>query len=75
LELLQRGGAIPTAVVSKSHILIAGAGIGGIVAALVLRQHGFEISLYEQAAELHELGAGQLAPLPDSHPRCADCPC
>jgi 2-polyprenyl-6-methoxyphenol hydroxylase-like FAD-dependent oxidoreductase len=49
--------------VSKSHILIAGAGIGGIGAALALRQHGFEISLYEQAAELHELGAGvQISP-------------
>ena len=48
---------------SKSHILIAGAGIGGIVAALALLQRGFEVSLYEQAGELHELGAGvQISP-------------
>ena len=48
---------------SKSHILIAGAGIGGIVAALALVQKGFEVSLYEQAAEFHELGAGvQISP-------------
>ena len=48
---------------SKPHILIAGAGIGGIAAALALVQHGFEVSLYEQVAELHELGAGlQISP-------------
>jgi salicylate hydroxylase len=42
----------------KPRILIAGAGIGGIVAALALLQRGFEVALYEQAAELRELGAG-----------------
>src|SRR5579863_6585735 len=42
----------------KPHVLVAGGGIGGIVAALALNQRGFEVSLYEQAAELHELGAG-----------------
>ena len=47
----------------KPRILIAGAGIGGIVAALALLQRGFEVALYEQAAELHELGAGvQISP-------------
>ena len=46
-----------------SRILIAGAGIGGLVAALALVQRGFEVALYEQAAELHEVGAGlQIAP-------------
>ncbi len=46
-----------------SRILIAGAGIGGFVAALALVQRGFEVALYEQAAELHEVGAGlQIAP-------------
>ena len=45
------------------RILIAGAGIGGIVAALALLQRGFEVALYEQAAELRELGAGvQISP-------------
>lgn len=43
---------------SKPRVLIAGAGIGGIVAALALLQRGFDVSLYEQAPELHELGGG-----------------
>ena len=48
---------------SKSHILIAGAGIGGIVAALALLQRGLDVAVYEQAAELRELGAGvQISP-------------
>ena len=47
----------------KPRILIAGAGIGGIVAALALLQRDFEVALYEQAAELRELGAGvQISP-------------
>jgi salicylate hydroxylase len=47
----------------KPRILIAGAGIGGLVAALALHQRGFEVALYEQAAELRELGAGlQISP-------------
>ncbi len=48
---------------NERRILIAGAGIGGIVAALALLQRGFHVSLYEQAADLHELGAGlQISP-------------
>jgi salicylate hydroxylase len=48
---------------SRQRILIAGAGIGGIVAALALLQRGFEVALYEQASELRELGAGvQISP-------------
>ena len=48
---------------SKPRILIAGAGIGGIVAALALLQRGFEVALYEQAADLREIGAGvQISP-------------
>jgi salicylate hydroxylase len=47
----------------KPRILIAGAGIGGIVAALALLQRGFRVALYEQAGELRELGAGvQISP-------------
>ena len=42
----------------KSHVLVAGGGIGGIVAALALNQRGFAVSVYEQAPQLHELGAG-----------------
>jgi salicylate hydroxylase len=48
---------------SKPRILIAGAGIGGIVAALALLRRGCAVALYEQAAELRELGAGvQISP-------------
>jgi salicylate hydroxylase len=48
---------------AKGRILVAGAGIGGIVAALALLQRGFDVELYEQAAELRELGAGvQISP-------------
>ena len=39
-------------------ILISGAGIGGLVAALALQQRGFTVEVYEQAPELLELGAG-----------------
>ncbi|MCS6765419.1 MAG: FAD-dependent monooxygenase [Candidatus Protistobacter heckmanni] len=39
-------------------ILIAGAGIGGLTAALALTRRGFEVQVVEQAAELRELGAG-----------------
>ncbi|MGH2616255.1 MAG: FAD-dependent monooxygenase, partial [Thermomicrobiales bacterium] len=40
------------------RVLIAGAGIGGLTAALALRQAGFDAHCYEQAAVLGEVGAG-----------------
>lgn len=43
---------------TKPHILIAGAGIGGLTAALALLRRGFDVDVYEQAAELKEVGAG-----------------
>ena len=43
---------------SKPHILVAGAGIGGLTAALALIKQGYRVDLYEQAAELREVGAG-----------------
>ena len=44
------------------RVLIAGAGIGGLAAALALLRHGIDVDVYEQAAELKEVGAGvQLA--------------
>src|ERR1044072_6910024 len=44
------------------RVLIAGGGIGGLSAALALLQHGIDVDVYEQAAELKEVGAGvQLA--------------
>jgi len=49
--------------VGKPRILIAGAGIGGIAAALSLLQLGFTVDLFEQAADLREIGAGvQISP-------------
>ena len=42
----------------RSQILVIGAGIGGLTAALSLQRQGFRVSVYERAAELSELGAG-----------------
>jgi salicylate hydroxylase len=45
------------------RILIAGAGIGGLTAALSLLRRGYDVQVCEQAAELREVGAGlQLSP-------------
>jgi salicylate hydroxylase len=40
------------------HVIIIGAGIGGLAAALALQRHGLRVSVYEQAPELREFGAG-----------------
>ncbi|QFT31643.1 3-hydroxybenzoate 6-hydroxylase 1 [Labrenzia sp. THAF82] len=47
-----------------SHpVMIAGAGIGGLTAALALRQNGHSVIVMEKARELSEVGAGlQLSP-------------
>jgi salicylate hydroxylase len=42
----------------KPHVLIAGAGIGGLTAALALLQRGYDVDVYEQAPALGEFGAG-----------------
>ena len=39
-------------------VLIAGAGIGGLTAALAALRRGFDVEVYEQAPELREVGAG-----------------
>jgi salicylate hydroxylase len=44
--------------VRDTDIAIAGAGIGGLCAALALQQRGFRPVVYEQAQELREVGAG-----------------
>src|SRR5215470_2228526 len=44
-------------------IVIAGAGIGGLTAALALAARGFRVALFDKAAKLEETGAGiQLSP-------------
>ncbi|MGL4265230.1 MAG: FAD-dependent monooxygenase [Afipia sp.] len=44
-------------------IVVAGAGIGGLTAALTLAQRGFRVIVLERAAKLEEAGAGlQLSP-------------
>ena len=40
------------------RIAIVGGGLGGLAAALFLRQAGAEVTVYEQSAELREAGAG-----------------
>lgn len=40
------------------RILVVGAGIGGLTAALALRQAGCDVHVYEQANALREVGAG-----------------
>src|SRR5262249_36463572 len=52
-----------SAVPASCHVLIAGAGIGGLTAALALAQRGFPVEVFEQAERITEIGAGiQLSP-------------
>lgn len=47
----------------SSDILIAGAGIAGLTAALAFAQRGFSVRIFERAPELVDIGAGlQLSP-------------
>jgi 2-polyprenyl-6-methoxyphenol hydroxylase-like FAD-dependent oxidoreductase len=39
-------------------IAITGGGIGGLTTAIALQQRGFDVTVYEAAAEIHEAGAG-----------------
>ena len=48
---------------TRPPILISGAGIGGLTAALCLASRGFRVSLIEKRTKLEEVGAGlQLSP-------------
>jgi salicylate hydroxylase len=47
----------------SDRVLVAGAGIGGLAAALALAREGFQVKVLEQSAQLGEIGAGvQLGP-------------
>jgi 2-polyprenyl-6-methoxyphenol hydroxylase-like FAD-dependent oxidoreductase len=43
-----------------AKVMVAGGGIGGLTAAIALRRAGFEVVVFERAAELREIGAGLL---------------
>jgi FAD-dependent urate hydroxylase len=42
----------------KLHVVIVGAGMGGLTAALALRQAGYGVELYDRAPVLAPAGAG-----------------
>ena len=44
--------------IGSLHVVVVGGGIGGLFAANALLAHGLEVSLYEQAPALGEVGAG-----------------
>jgi len=43
---------------NKNKIIIAGAGIGGLTAALCLHENGYDVKVYESAREIKPLGVG-----------------
>ena len=43
-------------------VLIAGAGIGGLTAALMLHKRGIKAQVVEQASEVREVGVGIKSP-------------
>jgi 2-polyprenyl-6-methoxyphenol hydroxylase-like FAD-dependent oxidoreductase len=50
-------------VASARTVFIAGAGVGGLTAALAIAQRGFRVAVFDQAPRLEEVGAGiQLSP-------------
>lgn len=48
---------------AERHALVAGAGIGGLAAALALARSGWSVAVYERAEDFGEVGAGlQMSP-------------
>ena len=44
--------------IPRTEAIVAGAGIGGLAAALALQKAGVDVRVYEQAPALGEVGAG-----------------
>ena len=42
----------------KPRVIIIGAGVGGLCAAIALQQYGFDVKVYEKVKKLGEVGAG-----------------
>jgi 2-polyprenyl-6-methoxyphenol hydroxylase-like FAD-dependent oxidoreductase len=42
----------------RARSIVIGGGIGGLSAAIALRRAGFQVEVYERAAQLHPVGAG-----------------
>jgi salicylate hydroxylase len=60
-RLIRRDG--DESVASSRTIIVAGAGIGGLTAALTLAKKGFRAAVFEQSPRLEDIGAGiQLSP-------------
>src|SRR2546427_8439283 len=51
-------GPIVMSPIAPLRIAVVGAGLGGLTAAVALRQAGFDVEVYEQAPELTEVGGG-----------------
>src|SRR5262249_56479049 len=43
---------------TSKHVVVVGAGIGGLAAALALLKRGIDVEVCEQSSELKEVGAG-----------------
>ena len=51
-------GCLRESALKNLHVVLIGAGIGGLTAAIALQRAGFKVSVHEQAEELGEVGAG-----------------
>jgi 2-polyprenyl-6-methoxyphenol hydroxylase-like FAD-dependent oxidoreductase len=49
----------------SGHVVVAGAGLGGLAAAVAMNGVGWDVTVLERAAELAEVGAG-VGPWPNA---------